>query len=267
MNKNQYDALTLSSLQSAMEKLEQEPIKLHVYEKTDSTNLRAKELARNGCDGDAVIAADSQSEGRGRLGRRFYSPAGSGAYFSLLYHIDRPLYDAVSITCAASVAVMRAIRALTGIQTQIKWVNDIYLNQKKVCGILTEAMPDLENPSRSYLIVGIGINWHPGVFPEELRDIAGTLCVTDVCRAELIAQIRQEMAPFLSRPEEHSWLEDYRSHSMVIGRPITWIENGVSCEGTALAIDEAGALLVRNAKGDDAVLRTGEISVRIMDSH
>ena len=147
-------------------------VTVRVFDEIDSTNTEAKRMVADGFKADAILVAHTQTAGRGRMGRSFYSPAQTGAYFSILHTLDTPLCDAVAITSAASVAVMRAIRTLAGIQTDIKWVNDLYYNGKKICGILTEAVSAGES---IHVIVGIGINLDTADFPEELKAIAGSL--------------------------------------------------------------------------------------------
>lgn len=234
-------------------------VSVHVFDEIDSTNTEAKRMVSGGFLGDALLVAHSQTAGRGRMGRSFYSPNGTGAYFSILHTLRAPLCDAVAITSAASVAVMRAIRALTGIQTQIKWVNDLYYNEKKVCGILTEAVSAGEH---THVIVGIGINLDTADFPEELSGIAGSLDAK-IDPATLIAQIYGEIALYLQDPSKRDWLDDYRAHSMVLGRRVTWIEAERARTGVAEAIDGDGALLIRDEKNDLVRLHTGEISLRL----
>ena len=228
-----------------------------------STNMLAKELALSQHGVSALIAADRQSAGRGRMGRSFHSPAGTGVYFSLLFPVEGALSSAVSITCAASVAVMRAIRATTGRQTEIKWVNDLLLDGKKVCGILTEAVTV---GAQTSLVIGIGINLRPAVFPEELKNIAGTLADPDLPREQLIARIVAELHPFLHAPQKREWLEDYKSYSCVIGKEILRIENGISSPCYAEDIDCDGRLLVRHTDGRTEALQSGEISVRVREN-
>lgn len=233
---------------------------VYAFDEIDSTNNEAKRMAANGFAGTALIAADRQSAGRGRMGRGFYSPAQTGAYFSVLYTPAAPLFDAVRITSAAAVATMRAIRALTGKQTLIKWVNDLYLDGKKVCGILAEAV---SVGGLSQVILGIGVNLCTTSFPRELASIAGDLGVSDVSPADLIARIFCELERYLNDPDDRSWLEDYRAYSMVIGREITWVERESVHTGRALAIDSDGALLARGDDGTEHRLCTGEISLRL----
>ena len=233
-------------------------VSVQVYDEIDSTNTEAKRMVQNGFSGDALLVAHTQTAGRGRMGRSFYSPAATGVYFSILHTLSTPLCDAVAVTSAASVAVMRAIRDLTGIQTQIKWVNDLYYNEKKICGILTEATSTGES---THIIVGIGINLDTTDFPNELVNIAGSLG-TRIDAAKLIAQIYKEVAIYLQDPTSRRWLDDYRAHSCVIGRRVAWTEGENTRFGAAESIDEDGALLIRNDKNELIRLHTGEISLR-----
>ncbi|MBE6634525.1 MAG: biotin--[acetyl-CoA-carboxylase] ligase [Ruminococcaceae bacterium] len=234
-----------------------------VFEEIDSTNLEARRRFLEGDCGYTLLLANRQTAGRGRLGRSFHSPS-AGIYLSLLAPVDpNTLVSSVSVTCAASVAVRRAISDTTGKQTQIKWVNDLYHNGKKVCGILTEAVTIGD---RAALIVGIGINLRPTNFPDDLQQIAGSLNETTVSRTTVVSSLLHHLIPFLTNPSDHSWLEDYRSASCVLGKPVSWTENGVTQTGTALSIHEDGALSVRDNSGSLHLLRTGEISLRALEN-
>lgn len=235
------------------------------YGEIDSTNGQAKRLALGGVKGPVLLVAESQTAGRGRMGRQFYSPAGSGVYFSILYTTHRPLQDTVTVTGAAAVAVLRAIRALTGKQTAIKWVNDLHLEGRKVCGILTEAVTDPFGDGTHSVIVGIGVNWYAAEFPQELSEIAGAVGAENADRASLIATVWRELKPWLENPGDRSWLEDYRRFSAVLGKEITWNQQGICRRGKALEIDDDGALLVREEGGALFTLSTGEITVRISE--
>lgn len=228
------------------------------FSEIDSTNQEAKRMAQRGNCERVLITAAYQSAGRGRMGRQFYSPADTGAYFTLLYPVPS-LREAVTVTSAASVAVMRAIRTLTGKQTQIKWVNDLYLKQRKICGILAESVA---TESGAQVILGVGINLSTAHFPTELEGIAGSLEETALQPHFLIAEVCRELVPFLNAPQDRSWLADYRAYSSVIGKRITWIRQEERHSGIALDVDADGALLVRDEEGENIRLFTGEISIK-----
>ncbi len=225
----------------------------------DSTNSEAKRVAQAEGISPALIFADTQTNGRGRMGRSFFSPAQVGAYFSILYTPEKGLASVVSVTSAAAVAVMRAIRETCGIQTEIKWVNDLYYEGRKVCGILCESLT-LEG--KPYVIVGIGINLTTADFPTELREKAGALG-TACERGKLIAAVYRALEPYLTAPDRRDWLDDYRMHSAVIGKAVTWVQEGVTEQGIALGIDADGGLEVQTADGKKQTLRTGEITLRL----
>lgn len=252
------DVLNPSVLQKKLKK-HANGMQIHVLNCCPSTNTLAKELALSDPDLTALIVAHSQSDGRGRQGRSFLSPDGTGIYVSIAFPLTGTLSSALPLTCAASVAVMRAIRALTGLQTGIKWVNDLLLDGRKVCGILTEAVTV---GSRTSLIVGIGINLRPMAFPKELEHIAGTLNQPTLPRADLISEIVMALIPYIQDPSDQSWLDDYRRYSCVLGKEILRIENGTSLPCTAQAIDERGRLLIRYPNGEEELLQSGEISIR-----
>ncbi len=251
------DPLNQATLSRALEPLSQD-LQIRVLDSCDSTNTVARELALAGTDA-ALVVANRQTAGRGRMGRQFYSPENMGVYFSILFPTHDELSEALGITCATSVAVMRAIRSKTSLQTEIKWVNDLLLNGKKVCGILTEAVTLGE---RSWLIVGIGINLRPAQFPKELAETAGSLNQATLPRAELISEIVRELLPYLSSPKNRVWIEEYRQFSCVLGKEILRMENGISTPCRAESIDDCGRLTVRHTNGSLETLQSGEISIR-----
>ena len=253
-----YDFLNTFTLKRAL-KQNAEHMHLKVLKCCASTNTLARQIAIEHPNRTALIVAHQQTAGRGRLGRQFYSPKGAGIYFSLLFPLAHTLLSSISLTCAASVAVMRAIRSTTGLQTEIKWVNDILLDEKKVCGILTEAVTVNDSTA---LIIGIGINLRPAEFPPELTDIAGSLNQSKLPRSALIAAILSELLPMLNHPQNHDWLEDYREHSCVIGHPLTRIKQGEARFCIAESISEDGGLTVRYTDGSTETLCSGEISIR-----
>ncbi len=234
-------------------------IKVIFYDETDSTNNQAKRLINDGEKGNLLVCAGRQTAGRGRQGKSFYSPEGAGIYMSLVIHPGSSLQNAVTATTAAAVAVCRAIEKITNITPEIKWVNDVYVNGRKVCGILTEAVTDFESGTVSSVIIGIGVNITTENFPSDVEN-AGALNA-DISRSTLIARIADELMKIVLG-DYSAFIGYYRTHSMIIGRQITFFENGTATDGTALAIDETGGLVVRTENGETRTLRSGEITLR-----
>ena len=239
----------------------------YVYKTIDSTNDEAKRLALNGAGHGTAVLAFHQSRGRGRLGRTFISPANSGIYMSVLLKPTFDLSQSVLVTTAASVAVARAIEAVCGKNPQIKWVNDIYVDGKKVCGILTEAMTDFETGQIQHLILGMGINCSTDGFPPDLLDIAGAL-EGDFTKNELAAQVLNQLMPLMDQLEERTFIEDYKKHSMVLGKTIRVYRGGYEKHAPgraarALDIDQNGGLRVLYSSGEQETLSSGEISIRL----
>lgn len=240
--------------------LSREVKEVRLYSETDSTNSEAKRYSLSGGCAPALFIADRQSAGRGRLGRSFYSPDGTGLYMSLLLPAKTELADTVLMTSAAAVAVRRAILSVTGKDTGIKWVNDLYLDGRKVCGILCELIG-----AEKMMIVGVGINLCDGGFPEEIAHIAGSLGIADPdgeLRDMLAVRCVKELTAIWETLGVGTFIDEYRKHSTVIGDEIVYIENGISRSGLAVDIDSRGRLIVKDAEGITHVLASGEISVR-----
>lgn len=239
----------------------------HVYKTVASTNDTAKSMALEGAPHGTTVLAFHQSHGKGRLGRTFLSPANTGIYMSILLSPTVDMTQSVPITTAASVAVSRAIKKVCGITPSIKWVNDIYVNGKKICGILTEAMTDFESGQIQHLILGIGINCSVEGFPEELLTIAGAL-EGDFSKNQLAAEVLNQLIPLMDNLEDRSFIKDYKEWSMVLGKNITVYKGGYSetAQGRSayvLDIDENGGLVVLYSSGEQETLSSGEISIRI----
>lgn len=242
---------------------------IHCYPSLPSTNRLAKQMALEGALHGTVVIADEQTEGRGRNGRSFYSPQSTGIYMSMVL---RPHLDAASamlVTTAVAVAVCRAIDSIHGGPAWIKWVNDIYVDGRKVCGILTEGISGFENGAIESVIVGIGINFSTpiGSFPAELREKAGSLfplgVPQKVSRNQLIALIIMEVLDSIKHIEKRLFLEEYRQRCMVLGRRVLVIQGNHQYEAVAQQIDENGALLVRAENGELHLLRSGEVTLRV----
>lgn len=241
-------------------------LKIFALRETDSTNNEAKRLLAGGLNTDALIVADCQTAGRGRRGRSFFSPAGSGLYMTLVLRRDLALTNALTMTTMTAVAVTRVIRRLTGKIPEIKWVNDIYLNGRKVCGILTEAITDFESGSIESIIIGVGINVTTEDFPEGLSSTAGSLCTLSSTRGELAAAVASEVLTMTDDISNRSYLDEYRELSMVIGKKITFYRNSTAQEAKALGIDDSGGLIIRLPNGSVETLSSGEITVRLTEN-
>lgn len=234
------------------------------YDTVDSTNNVAKKLLADGAQGEYIITAQQQTAGRGRQGKSFFSPKGRGAYFTLIMY---PMYqggqaaDFTLVTSAMAAAVSQSIDAVFGVRTQIKWVNDIYLDGKKICGILAEAVVKGFDTA---IVVGIGINITTDTedFPEELKDKAGSLGKS-VDSGLLIAQIADRAFSYCDNLQADDIIPYCRERSCVIGKEIVFFEGGREYKAFAEDIDSRGGLVVRLENGEKRVLRGGEISVRI----
>lgn len=242
---------------------------VQVYDCTDSTNILAKDAGLAGATAWSCFAAKEQNAGRGRRGRSFFSPKGSGIYFSILL---RPTLDGeqlTMLTTAAAVAVCLAAEDCFGISPEIKWVNDVFYNSKKICGILTESV-FASDGSVKYAVVGVGINLFApdGGFPPDIADTAGYLLDTKENRAAdrfLAAFIRRYMQLY-DRIENDSGAlsEEYRRRCFVIGKDINILFDGkVIAAGRAEDIDSLCRLKVRYADGTSETLSSGEISIRV----
>lgn len=238
---------------------------MELQREIDSTNTRAKALAAQGASHGMLVCAASQTGGRGRFGRKFHSPDKGGIYMSLILRPNLPADQAVMVTSMTAVAVARAIERLADVKVGIKWVNDLFIEGRKVCGILCEAGMDFESGQLEYAVVGIGVNTARAEFPEELKDIAtsvGNVCGRDISRNRLIAEIcncMDEMLPLLGT---NAFMEESRARSVVLGRNVTVLRGGERFEAKAVAIDDQGGLVIETEQGRETV-RSGEISIRL----
>ena len=233
--------------------------KVRVYDTIDSTSTEARRRAESGGDTPALILAEHQSAGRGRMGRGFYSPAHTGLYMTALFEATESLVDTVFLTTAASVSVAKAIDKLTGTRTEIKWVNDIYLGGKKICGILCESYAAF---SKRYVAVGVGVNLSTEDFPEELVGIADSLRPDRDIKYELAAEIFGGLYRAYLYGDKREMIEYYKERSFVLGKRVVFCENGVSACGVACDVDELGRLSIRLDDGNMKLLSSGEISLR-----
>ena len=239
--------------------------RMELHERLDSTNTRAKALAATGAPHGYLVIAESQSAGKGRMGRSFFSPSHSGVYISYVLRPQMPADRAVMITSMAAVAVARAIEAVADVEVKIKWVNDLYIGERKVCGILCEASMDFETQGLEYAVLGIGVNVGATRFPPELSDIATSVeneCGSEVSRSRLIAEISNQIEALYGQLESGEYMAESRARSNVIGRDVTVIRGQERFEARALDIDDMGRLVIRTESGVSRV-GSGEISLKL----
>ena len=237
----------------------------YVYLKeTESTNKYAKELAKKGYPEFTVVIADRQTGGYGRMGRSFHSPDSSGLYMSIVLRPDISPEKSLYITTAAAVSVSRAIEEISDKKTGIKWVNDIFIDSKKVCGILTES--GFNGNTLDYAILGIGVNiYTPSEgFPDDIRAIAGSVFDKPTAiRDTLAKRIIEIFTKYYDNLEAKEFLAYYRSKSIVTGNEIRVIKADTSYTAKALLIDDEFRLIVRDENNNVTALDSGEISVRM----
>ena len=239
---------------------------LEVHQSVTSTNTLAKEMASQGAPEGTVIIAREQTEGRGRMGRIFYSPASSGIYFSLILRPTLTLEDSLLITTWTAVAVSKAMEKVAQVNAQIKWVNDIFVDNKKVCGILTEASLNFENGGLEYAVIGIGINIDTSVFPEAVQSVAGSLFqkkpddqpVTSLLVAETLNNLAASMNSITSKV----YLDEYRQRSFLLGKDIVVLKGKETLMAKAIEIDDKARLVVEYPNRKKETLTSGEVSIR-----
>lgn len=235
-------------------------------ENIDSTNNYAKKLGNEGYPHKTVVVADKQTGGKGRLGRFFFSPEG-GLYMSILLRPENNCYDFLITTAAASVAVVRAIKKVCNIDCEIKWVNDIYKDGKKICGILTEGVFDTANNMLSFAVLGIGLNiFSPnGGFPEEISEIAGSVYnsvfISDDIKNNILNNIITEFFYIFDNPEDTDFLNEYREKSLILGKEIYYIFENEKHYCTAVDIDQRAQLIVLE-NGVKKTIGSGEVTIR-----
>ena len=220
---------------------------------TDSTNLRLKEWAREGCIAPPfLLVADSQTAGRGRLGRRFVSPAGTGLYMSLLVPAPKEA-DHGLITILAAVAVCRAIEETADLQPRIKWVNDLFVHGRKVCGILAEKI-------EQGIVIGIGVNLRtpPGGFPAE-AGMAGAL-ERNLDRAVLAGRIARHLLSGLPNLRDPALIAAYRARMPLLGAQIQYSQDGQTKKARVTGVVADGGLMVLTPDGPET-LRCGEVTL------
>ena len=244
---------------------------LRVYKSITSTNTVLKEMAAAGAPEFTVLVACEQTAGRGRMNRKFYSPTSTGLYLSILLRPNVMAQEALFITTAAAVAVARAVEEISGRQAGIKWVNDVFVDGRKICGILTEATYDMESGTLEYAVAGIGVNICDPTdgFPDEIKDIAGSVFGRQMppanVRNRIAAGIISYFTQWYDNLPQHPFFDEYVRRSIVVGKDILVLGKEKPRPAKALSIDSNCNLHVRYYDGGEEILSSGEISVKLMD--
>lgn len=241
--------------------------KVHFFEETDSTNNVIKKLAENGAEHGTLAIAEIQTAGKGRRGRSWSSPKGSGIWMSFLLRPQIAPEKASMITLVAALAARKAVYEITGMDALIKWPNDIVLSGKKICGMLTEMSAEME--WINYVVVGIGFNVNTEEFPEEIRNVASSMKIEGgkaYTRSEVVAAFgsafEEYYAHFIETGDLSKLLEEYNGHLANMDNKVRIIEMNQEFTGTSHGINELGELLVTDEAGQEHVIRSGEVSVR-----
>jgi BirA family biotin operon repressor/biotin-[acetyl-CoA-carboxylase] ligase len=242
--------------------------KIEVYKTVTSTNTVLKELAKQGAPEGMVVVAKAQTDGKGRMNRSFYSPADTGIYMSILLRPRFPMAESFLVTTSAAVAVAQAIEAVACREAKIKWVNDVYCDGKKTCGILTEASVDIESGGLEYAILGIGINVTAPKdgFHEEIKAIATAVfeagCDGVDVKSRLAAEVLKRFWAYYVDLGSRAFLREYRERSLVIGKEVFVLGGDSSQKALVLDIDDQCHLKVQFEDGVTRLLSSGEVSIK-----
>lgn len=266
---NDNDIISTASVQKYLGDLAGE-FDIVVVKTITSTNTVLKEEASKGAAEGRIIIACEQTAGRGRMNRQFYSPAQSGIYLSILLRPQMSAGDSLYITTAAAVAVSKAIEDIAPVKAEIKWVNDIFCNGRKVCGILTEASINVESGRLDYAVLGIGINITKpkGDFPDDIKNIAASIFedgeYDGQAKSRLSALVIKYFWEYYKEIETKSFMAEYKKRSFVIGKDIYIIRNreAEDIRAKVIDIDNQARLIVKLEDGSEEILSSGEISIR-----
>lgn len=264
------DMLSEQTVRSYMGKVQTVGKRIDCFDSIDSTNAYLKRIALDGAPDGTVAVAAEQTSGRGRRGRSFQSAAGKGVYLSILLRPDMTPQQLMPLTGLIAVAMSRAVDRVAGTHSQIKWTNDLVLNSRKLCGILTELSVEGETGELQYVVAGIGFNvsQREEDFDGEVAKIATSILRETgklVSRAALSAAMIEELDTLyaaLKSGDTGAYLDEYRRRCVTIGREVQLLWQDTKEKVTALDVDEEFGLVVRRGNGTVETIRTGEVSVR-----
>ncbi|MGN0483727.1 MAG: biotin--[acetyl-CoA-carboxylase] ligase [Lachnospiraceae bacterium] len=259
------DSITENEL-SSIQKTKWLGKQIYYYDSIDSTNTEAKRLAEEGAPHGALVIANEQTSGRGRRGRDFHSQSGTGIFMTFLLRPEIEPEYASMLTLVAAMAGAEGVKQATGIDTQIKWPNDLVCNQKKVCGMLTEMSAQIGYVN--YVVVGIGLNVQNDSFPKEIADMATSLYLetgVHYSRSKIVEAIMEQFEHyydlFLQTKDLSLFVEDYNMRLVSRQKEVKVLDPREPYEGKALGMNEKGEFLVQTKEGQRAV-SSGEVSVR-----
>ena len=264
---NSPDALHADDLVARLGKTKVIGRDIQVFEQTTSTNDVIEKLARDGVREGAVVFAESQTKGRGRLGRKWMSPTRKGLWFSILLRPQLNPQEATQLTVASATALRRAIKTVTGLDAEIKWPNDLLVDGKKIVGILTEMSAEVDRVRHVILGIGVDVNQDVAEFPEELRKLATSLKIAagePICRAELAVEILRELDFDYARITSGKFsavADEWEAGCITIGRNVTVLMGDRKMRGRAEALDDDGALLVRTEHGHLERIIGGDVTL------
>ena len=241
---------------------------IHFKECVSSTNTELVELAKAGAREGTVLISTEQTVGKGRTGKSFYSPKDSGVYLSILVRPEFSPEDSLFLTTMAAVATAKTIESISDKEAKIKWVNDVYIDKKKVCGILTESALDPTNEKLDYAVVGIGINIAPpkGGFPDDIKNIATTVFEQEPgsnMMNELVAHLLDYFMDYYKKKEKESYLQEYINRSNILGDRIIVYKGNMKLFCRAIDIDSRCRLIVEDEHSNEYTLNSGEVSIDI----
>ncbi len=260
------DIITSNGIKSFSDEKLKNKINIEIEKIVTSTNSTVKALGAKGEKEGYLLISESQTSGRGRLGRNFYSPEGTGVYMSLLLRPKITPENTTLITTAAAVSVCNALERLGVASPEIKWVNDIFVNGKKVCGILTEGSIN-GNGKTEFAVLGVGVNIYTpkGGFPKELESIANGIFSEEKenLRNKFIAYFIESFYSFYENLTLREFITEYEQRCFVIGEKVSFMRNNELVKAKAIGIDENCGLKVITEDGRETVLSSGEVSLQL----
>jgi BirA family biotin operon repressor/biotin-[acetyl-CoA-carboxylase] ligase len=238
---------------------------IKIFDTLSSTNDFAKDIVNsNNFTNGTTIIANSQTGGRGRFARNFFSPADTGIYFSIILKKALPIKDVSLITIVSAVAVCKAITKLTNLNPKIKWINDVYLNGKKICGILVENICDFTNMQSKAIVSGIGINISTKNFPKDIENKAGSILCNNLSRNKLIAEILNNLFELSEDVYSKKIIEEYKSLSLVLNKKISYTKGNKTYTATVIDINNTGNLIIKDDLNNISILECEEVSVNFV---